>query len=348
MNKNRVLITTTNAIENVEIKHYKGVVSARVVAGTGYFSDLFAGFSDIFGGRSGTYQRQLKSLYDEVIENLSNEARKIGANAIVGVNMDNDEISGKGKQMFMVTATGTAVTVPEQELEKMQGEEVEELLEISSEKFDSMYNRLRIITLIRNDPSEIENHWDYIVNHSVFEVMEYVYKRYSNETISFQIFKERTIAYFSQLEEGVAISFLYKKFDSSTRNSRLISLLHGAKLVHYQSILNSFPQSSENMKICLFHLSYGDKRVYKREDIQRLAKLIEVFEKGFPEQLGAKQNDNWICSCGNKNKSGQNYCKRCEKDARGFLSTDVNYDYVIRLLKEREYVLKKIFKVSVE
>jgi len=117
MHPSAVQATTTSSLEGWLIQHYKGPVAAHVVAGTNIFSDFFAGFSDIFGGRSGAYQEQLQRLYGYAVRALGQEAAGRGANWIVGLRVDFDEISGQGKQMFMVTATGTAVvahpTVPD-------------------------------------------------------------------------------------------------------------------------------------------------------------------------------------------------------------------------------------------
>ena len=103
------IITTTNTLEGYSIEKYYGVVSSHVVAGTGLFSDFAASFSDVFGGRSGSYQKQLNSIKNEVLSNLEKEAKLLGANGVLGLKIDFDEISGKGKTMLMVTALGTAV-----------------------------------------------------------------------------------------------------------------------------------------------------------------------------------------------------------------------------------------------
>ena len=68
---------------------------------------MFAGFSDIFGGRSQSYRKQLASLQQEVVAELMLEGKRRGGNWVIGVRVDMDEISGQGKQMFMVTGIGT-------------------------------------------------------------------------------------------------------------------------------------------------------------------------------------------------------------------------------------------------
>ncbi len=97
-----VLVITASSTDGLKIKRYLKPVSAHIVAGTNLFSDFFGGLTDVFGGRSQTYQRQLTSLYNEAIERIKIAAYEIGANCIVGLNIDMDEISGKGKSMFML------------------------------------------------------------------------------------------------------------------------------------------------------------------------------------------------------------------------------------------------------
>ena len=79
----RVFVTTTNSIENAKIIEYKGLVTSNIVAGTGFLSDFTAGLSDFFGGRSGTYRRQMESLYSEALDEISFKAQKINANAVI-------------------------------------------------------------------------------------------------------------------------------------------------------------------------------------------------------------------------------------------------------------------------
>lgn len=104
-----MIITTTSSIENATIESYLGIITTNVVVGTNIFSDLAASLIDIFGGNSGSYQGKLQGIYKTAIFDLTKQANKLGANAIVGLHIDFDEISGGGKSMFMVAVSGTAV-----------------------------------------------------------------------------------------------------------------------------------------------------------------------------------------------------------------------------------------------
>ncbi len=104
-----MIITTTSNIDGAHIEEYLQLVSANVVIGTNIFSDWFASVTDIFGGKSRTYQRKLDDLYAEALKRVEERAAKLGADAVVGLKMDFGEVSGKEKSMFMVSAVGTAV-----------------------------------------------------------------------------------------------------------------------------------------------------------------------------------------------------------------------------------------------
>jgi uncharacterized protein YbjQ (UPF0145 family) len=109
------LLVTTNNVEGYKVVKYISPVTANVVIGTNIINDLFAGFSDFFGGRSNTYQDRFSEMYDLAIEELREEGKKKGANCILGVKIDLDQISGKGMQMFMLNAIGTAVIIKTEE-----------------------------------------------------------------------------------------------------------------------------------------------------------------------------------------------------------------------------------------
>lgn len=106
-----MIITTTPLIQGYDIVTYHGLLSANQVIGANFFSDIFAGITDTLGGFSGSYRSQLDELYNDIINTITSKAEAIGANAIIGLHVDFDEISGKGKSMFMVTAIGTAVSI---------------------------------------------------------------------------------------------------------------------------------------------------------------------------------------------------------------------------------------------
>jgi uncharacterized protein YbjQ (UPF0145 family) len=105
-----MLITTTNTIEGKRIVEYYGLVSGETIIGANLVKDLFANITDIVGGRSGVYERALREAKDTALNEMSQEAMRMGANAIIGVDLDYETL-GSGGSMLMVTACGTAVRI---------------------------------------------------------------------------------------------------------------------------------------------------------------------------------------------------------------------------------------------
>jgi uncharacterized protein YbjQ (UPF0145 family) len=105
---NRMLIVTTPQLEGRRIVKYHGVVSGEAILGANIFRDFFAGIRDIVGGRSAAYEKVLRDSKQTALDEMAGEAQRLGANAVVGVDLDYETIGGT---MLMVSASGTAVTV---------------------------------------------------------------------------------------------------------------------------------------------------------------------------------------------------------------------------------------------
>ncbi len=103
-----MLVSTTSVIEGRPVKDYLGVVTGEVIVGANIFKDLFAGIRDIVGGRSGSYESTLRDARATELEELQAEAKALGADAVIGVDLDYETL-GQGGTMLMVTASGTAV-----------------------------------------------------------------------------------------------------------------------------------------------------------------------------------------------------------------------------------------------
>jgi uncharacterized protein YbjQ (UPF0145 family) len=105
-----MIITTTQSVEGRRIVAYHGIVTGEAILGANFVRDFFASIRDVVGGRSGSYEKVMRSARDTALEEMAGEARSKGANAIVGVDLDYGAL-GKDEGMMMVTASGTAVTL---------------------------------------------------------------------------------------------------------------------------------------------------------------------------------------------------------------------------------------------
>ena len=103
-----MLESTTPTVEGKKIVKYLGIVSGEAIMGANLFKDLFAGIRDIIGGRSSAYEKELRKAKEIAINEMIEEARKLGANAILSVDLDYETV---GQSMLMVSASGTAVVV---------------------------------------------------------------------------------------------------------------------------------------------------------------------------------------------------------------------------------------------
>ena len=104
-----MIITSTESIEGRPSTQYLGIVAGDAVMGTNIFRDMFAGIRNIVGGRSGSYEKELRNAKAAALESLQEEAEALGADAVVCVDLDYEAISSEKGNMLMVSANGTAV-----------------------------------------------------------------------------------------------------------------------------------------------------------------------------------------------------------------------------------------------
>jgi uncharacterized protein YbjQ (UPF0145 family) len=103
-----MLISTTSTLDGKRILEYRGLVSGEAILGANILRDLFAGIRDIVGGRSSAYETELRKAKALAVEEMVEQARQLGANAVIGVDLDYENI-GQSGGMLMVCASGTAV-----------------------------------------------------------------------------------------------------------------------------------------------------------------------------------------------------------------------------------------------
>lgn len=104
-----MIVTTTTLVEGRPVKDYLGVVAGEAILGANVFKDVFAGIRDIVGGRSAAYEKELVRAREIALQEMQDQATELGANAIVGVDIDYETVGSGG--MLMVTASGTAVRI---------------------------------------------------------------------------------------------------------------------------------------------------------------------------------------------------------------------------------------------
>ena len=107
-----MILTTTSDLQGKTIEAYHGIVTAEVVYGTNALRDFFAGIRDMIGGRTGSYERVFQKGHQDALKELEQNAKKQGANGVIGISIDTGTINVDEKgALLLITATGTAVTI---------------------------------------------------------------------------------------------------------------------------------------------------------------------------------------------------------------------------------------------
>jgi len=105
-----MLITTTHSVPEYKVNSYLGVVTGEAIIGANIFKDFFASITDLVGGRSGAYEKVLREAKDNALAEMMQNAKNLGANAVIAVDLDYETIGSNGS-MLMVSASGTAVVL---------------------------------------------------------------------------------------------------------------------------------------------------------------------------------------------------------------------------------------------
>jgi uncharacterized protein YbjQ (UPF0145 family) len=105
-----MLLSTTSTLDGHDVLEYKGIVTGEAILGANIFRDVFAGIRDIVGGRAGSYEKVLRGAREQAMEELQLKAHELGANAVIGIDIDYETVGGQGS-MLMVSVSGTAVVV---------------------------------------------------------------------------------------------------------------------------------------------------------------------------------------------------------------------------------------------
>lgn len=340
---NNILITTTNSIEGSVIGKYLGIVSTNIVVGTNLFSDFAASFTDFFGGQSGTYQRKLQLIYRDAISDLSSKALNIGANCILGLHIDFDEVSGKNKSMFMVSLVGTAVIIDNKKKEVIKNYPDT----VSAEYLiNECLKRKYLKKFVEENPSTEE--WEYILSHDMPELANILYKLYIKSCAPFgteaqKLTRQNFPIYFSKLEYGQAVQVVYADVESVPKES--FQLIKDFNLFNAEVISKLIHESK--LEIAIWLLS-TNKSTYIKNDLPSMKQILEDFKKlpnkGAIEMIKggllSKDTQKYICPNGHKNSSDAEFCEECHKNIKGLSLKELS---AITDFAEKVETLEQIF-----
>ena len=319
----RVNITTTNNFGNDEIVEFCGLVSSKIVVGANFFADVFASFTDVFGGRSGKYQSRLDEIYNDAINELSKQAERKGANGIVGLKMDFDEISGKDKSMFMVNAIGTAVIVDF----KAKNETVFSNNNIISK--DILENAIichKIKKEILNGNNPSKDQYAVIVgNKDIAEPLIKLYLEKEKNT-GLPVNTDETISFIKTLEQDFASDLMYNLlYSDAYKQETILSIINQCNLFDPQKTMKILSDGNVSLASVLLN---SHKVSYTADDLKEM-KSIRDYYNNLPENctydtissgLFKKTEEQvWICKNGHNVPIDHKYCPNCNCNKKGVL-----------------------------
>lgn len=341
---NKIEIFTTSIVEGKPIEEYYGVVTANQVAGTGFFTDLTASFSDLFGGRSGAYRRAMDDLYKEVIEQLSNKALMLGANGVVGLTIDYDNISGKNMSMFMVSMQGTAVRFKETgNVENKKSSEI-----VSSDLLEYELNKLKYRHILEKNNLEgflNESQWEYLLSHIMPELADLLFncfvlsKKYLGQYELANICVRNFPIFLSKLPYQKAVELLYNSDNFNFDFIENLQLFNASKILEFAK--------NEKTLHDAIKLLTTSKSSYNIIDLNDMKLLVDYFQNlpviGKTEEvkggLFSSSGLKYVCKCGSKNDPNLEFCESCERNKNGLTRKEVN---IINSFSEKVCVLEQI------
>lgn len=353
-----ILITTTDSFENSSITKYYTPITSNIVVGTNIFGDISASLTDIFGGRSESYEKRLKSIYQNAISNLETQAKRLKANAIVGLKVDFDEISGKGVQMLMVSVTGTPVNA---KFSLTESERVNSSI-INGDLIESKIKARRLINKIKglSLPQISISDFTKIANSDLDDYLEIIPPLIEQASFTSHAEEKRERAssikaYLQNLDSTVFKNFAYPYiFDSETvQLNTLVDLIIKRDLIDYSNVIENLQKSGGTPAALL--LLYSPKSDYSNQDYLNLKEIVKEFDTYFPVLSTEREEISkglfskevvkvWDCSCG-KIVTG-NRCTNCDKDAFGYTSNIGHPPIVKKYLEEKVAVLDQVLKTA--
>jgi uncharacterized protein YbjQ (UPF0145 family) len=354
----KILVTTTQNLEGWEITDYLGPVFSHIVTGTGFFSDFAAGLSDIFGGQSESYQKQLTAINSYAIESLKKKTSLLGGNLLLGLRIDHDEISGKSKQMFMVTAFGTAA----RGTKKISENSNSNPSLLTSDALKIALKKKEIIDKFNPQSSLTSEEWDFVTENQVHEIAPQMLSclmmtlaKSTPDPESIQAIRDKFRKYFYAIPREKSIAALY----DALKTSEIESLFPFIRNTVFEGDLFSFDAITKLLttgefkfqKLALM-LAKSNMPIYSQEDIQKFLSLIDLVKKTFviraksvegKSMFSSPIKEEWQCECGKRNKKDRKRCSSCTRDIYGFKENEVTPDQAIKFLQNKVNVLKETF-----
>ena len=344
-----IKVTTTSSLQNVEIEEYIEPISVSIVIGMNFFKDFLSGFRDIFGGKSNTYTKSLEKINQQAIYELKKRAHYLKANYVIGLTIENDEISAQGKSMLMVTAMGTAVKIAGKNKEVTNNS-----TSIDLEAFEQLELKTKLLKSAENDNLNLnEKNWNLIIENQTSELSPFLLKKLIKNPNSTD-FKDNLKAFFENIDRETATSEIFEFIEENEEKDLkpVLNIIKELNLVDFEKNLSLLSSDKQNLNKIGALISGIHKKTYFKSDIEIIKKTINRLEHKFPikvafyqtmDKLTRKDIEVWKCECGKENSLEREVCRGCNKDVHGLKNSNINLKEIKENLKHRLEILEKNF-----
>ncbi|MGN5953731.1 YbjQ family protein [Sphingobacterium lactis] len=354
-----IQITTTNSFETSSISKYFTPITANVVVGSNIFGDFSASITDMFGGRSGSYEKRLQTIYRQALSNIEKQTKKLGADAVVGLKVDFGEVSGKGMQMFMVCVTGTPVKLKDNNLILPN----DPSLGIVEGSIISMKIKAKSIIEINKDldvHDAVRDHLN-IINDSFLSDYLVLISKWLEEidpNSNYLEKQERSSIVFKYLEnipiddfKEFIYPYLFKENPKNVKN--LVKLVQTRDVIDYEIIKSKLAENKGNQ--AALHLLYTEKPSYDYSDYINLTDIYHLFDQAYKPLSEQREEESkglfskgtivvWDCKCGKKVQGVR--CGSCDRDIFGYNSSVPSPPNVKQNIKNTIEVLEDVLNIK--
>lgn len=359
-----IIASTTPRLDGQDVQEYLGPVSSHLVAGTNIFSDIAASFSDLFGGRSKSYRKQLEKINEEVIGQIKEKAANRGANALVGLQIDNDQISGQNKEMFMVTASATAVRAEPTESQVGSEDRREGKVPLPAREMEKEVRKEKLLEEHQSGILNLDSDsWQFLIENGITDFAEVVRHtaREAREGPGLLNAEKKRLSrsrdYFLSVPRETAKEQLYPM--ASHGNQRVtdwaVGVLEDGNMLGLGRISSMLDGDfHKEQKPALEILTRVDKPYYEEADLQKLKKIRDQIESGFGKRgemkkveksgmMASGTEEVWQVEGGPENPMDREYCQETGLDIYGFEKGETRPDEVTEILDRKIRVLKRQF-----
>jgi len=322
-------ITTGDLSESPNLERNFGIISTNVIAGTGLFSDIAASLTDVFGGSSESYKKQFDWITKTALEDLKSKSRAIGGNGIMGLRIDTNELSGKGKQMLMITVYGSAIKLRNDKKLSEAPEISQKRDVISVEEFVSFRKEKdRLENLKKQSLNDIFTREDIAECTSLHCIKIILDKLFdAKNTIPFDNNIHHINSWLRQINPEAIIDILNSYISSTARISPLVLdkfnlIFESVRISDYkliEALLQKPDRSSRRLGLSLVSMT---KLSYSRSDIDEYMNAIELINNMTPAEEYVKKSltsSKMVWNCANEHivDAEDDVCRECGLDKFG-------------------------------